>query len=148
MIHDVKHYTYSSVNCPQCGAKVDGWRSIPNPKKLYYQKEGYLCLRCGYRYFRHEKVLTPAVLAKLEGSLGDIPDTVQCPRCRKKMNCYSGKLPNPSRSRSFKEQVDCICSGCSSWHTKSITQLTLEELNQRRTAEKLPPLSHLSNGVE
>lgn len=146
--YNAKHYTYFSASCPKCGRNVDGWRSIPNPRKPCYQREGYDCLECGYQYFRQEKQLTPEDAAKHKSILGDIHTTAQCSQCGMKMNCYSSKYEIPSHKTSWIHAVDCICLKCGFWHTESISQLTLEEVNRRRTYEKLQPLPRFQSRMK
>ena len=143
MTYDAKHYTYFSANCPKCGRSIDGWHSIPDPRKPYYQREGYDCLECGYTYFRQRKQLTPEDAARHKGTLGDIPTTVQCPQCGRKMNSHSSKWETPSHKTSWIHVVDYICLECGFWHTESIGQLTLEAVNRGRAHKKLPPLPGL-----
>lgn len=142
MVYDAKHYTYFSASCPKCGRSVDSWRSIPNPRKPYYQREGYNCLECGYEYFRQKKQLTLEDAAKHKSILGGIHNTAQCPQCNMKIDCYSSNFTIPTHKNTWMQQVDCICLKCGFWDTESRSQLTLEETNRRRTNEKLPPLPH------
>lgn len=148
MTYDSGVDTYFSVRCPQCGKAVDGWHSMPDPKKLYYQREGYECLECGYSYFRHDRELTPEQAATLRTDLGDTYATVQCPRCRGKTNCYSRRYAVPSNKELFQNVVDRVCQECHFWHTESISQLTLKYVNRQRSCERLPPLAHFPSGTK
>jgi C4-type Zn-finger protein len=142
VVHDSGHYTFFSVKCPQCGKAVDGWHSVPDPKKLYYQREAYECLECGYSYFRHDRELTSGQATKLMTGLGNPYATMQCPQCRGKMNCYSRRYDVPSQKMLFQNVADRVCQECHHWQTESISQLTLEYVNRQRSCQEVPSLAH------
>jgi|GEM_PF-4931959 len=130
MRHEPGYYTHYSVRCPQCGSVVAGWQSVTDPKKRYYQREGYECVECGYSYCGHDRELSPKQAASLRTDLGDTYATAQCPRCHGKANSYSRSHDVPTNKELFQKVIDRVCEQCHFWHIESTSQLTLEYVNR------------------
>lgn len=146
MDYDTKHYKRFDLRCSRCGTRcrkvVEGWLSIPDPKKPYYEREYHKCLACGHVYFRHDRELATEAAGKLRADLGEAYVIAQCSRCGGKVHCYSQRIGTPTKKERFSNQIDRVCEQCSLWHTESVTQLTLESVNEQRACEGLPPLPH------
>jgi DNA-directed RNA polymerase subunit RPC12/RpoP len=140
MIYDDKCYVLPGALCPRCGRSIAGELSIPNPKELDYQKEWFACLECGYEYFRQKKQLSLKDVAKHKSQLDFISTSAQCPKCKAKMDFRSDKREYPSHKYSWGYGLEYVCFACGFWLSESVAELTLEEINQRRSHENLLPL--------
>jgi len=141
MTHYRERFTYLRANCPRCGRGVDGELSILNPRRPHHQTEVYDCLECGYSYFRQQDKRTREDIIKYKCNLGFIPTLTQCPNCNNKMRFCSRKWEEPLQRQSWSYGLEYVCFKCYFWIVEEVRQLTLEELNQKRTYKELPPLT-------
>jgi len=126
----VGYYAHSTVKCPQCGNVADAWRSVPDPDRRHYQREGCECAECGYSYYGHDRELSPEQAAGVRTDLGDTDAIVECPRCHGKAASYSRRYDIPSHKQLFQQVADRVCEQCHLWHTESISQLIMEYVNR------------------
>ena len=133
--------------CPGCGRRVRGCLSVRD-RKADCVVEDYRCLECGYYYFSQDKRLSPEVVARHKGCLDFAPTERRCPKCEQRMMFRCGKLEVGSRRYLWEYELEYVCFECGSWHTESVKGFALQDVNERRTYEKLPPLSRLLEPAE
>ena len=142
MAYAPKRDTDLSGVCPRCTRKVAGCLSVPD-SKTHCVREHYECLECGYEYFSQDAQRTPEVVARHKSCLGFVATERRCPKCDQTMVFRCSKLEVGSSKYLWEYELEYVCFECGFWHTEGVNGFTLQEVNQRRTYVRLPPLSGL-----